>query len=324
MPDFTEAELMTRAAWLYHVADLNQQEVSRRLGLTRARVNRLLQQAREHGIVSVSVTARDLGLLPEEDAIRARFGLDFCIATPALGLAQDGSGADPDAALRMVGMAGAGWLRDRLAATPDTVVGVGWGRTLAHLARQLAGVSAPKARFVSLMGSFTANSAVTPFDVVQTLAQATGGAGHVLPVPFIADSEADRRMLLAQHAVQATLALARRADLALISVGDLREDSVLRRTGTLSAQDIDALRRAGAVGDTNGIFFDSDGCPVDHPFNRRTLAVGFDALRAMEGVLLSGGVAKVAATRALLRSGVLRGLVIDGDSARLLASDTAP
>lgn len=321
MPDFTEAELMTRAAWLYHVADLNQEDVSRRLGLTRARVNRLLQQAREQGIVSISITERDLGLIREEETIRARFGLDVCIATPALGLTD--SDAQADTALRMVGVAGARLLHDRLAARPDAVVGIGWGRTLAHLARQLTGVSAPKARFVSLMGSLTANSDFTPFDVVQTLAQATGGAGFFLPVPFIADSETDRRMLLSQQAVQDTLTLARGADLALISVGELRAGSLLRRTDTLTAQDIDDLRTAGAVGDTNGIFFDSAGHPVDHPFNRRTLAVGFDDLRAMDTVLLSGGPGKIAATRALLRSGVVRGLVIDGDSAIHLAAEAA-
>ncbi len=319
MTDPTEAELMTRAAWLYHVAGLNQEETARRLGLTRARVNRLLQQARDHGVVSISINDRDLGLLAEEETIRTRFGLEFCITTPALGLPDGGS----DTALRMVGVAGARWLRDRLAATPDAVVGVGWGRTLAHLARQMTGAKAPGARFISLMGSLTANAAFNPFDVVQTLAQATGGAGYFLPVPFIANSAADRRMLLDQQAVAAPLALARRADVALISVGELDDGAILRRAGMIGLEDLASLRRAGAVGDTNGIFFDAAGLPVDHPLNRRTLAVGLADLAATETVLLSGGLGKIPATRALLASGAVRGLVIDGDSAIILAAGCA-
>ena len=72
MSQMTEGQLMSRAAWLYYVGGLNQEQTSARLGLTRARVNRLLQQARETGLVAITVDRRDLGLLPVEDAIRRR------------------------------------------------------------------------------------------------------------------------------------------------------------------------------------------------------------------------------------------------------------
>ena len=38
--------LMARAAWLYYVGGLNQEATAKRLGITRARVNKLLQDAR--------------------------------------------------------------------------------------------------------------------------------------------------------------------------------------------------------------------------------------------------------------------------------------
>lgn len=322
MSRMTEGQLMSRAAWLYYVGGLNQEQTSARLGLTRARVNRLLQQARETGLVAITVDRRDLGLLPVEDAIRREYGLDHCIATPALGLTaadRAENAALAEFPLRAVGSAAATFLRDALAAKPDAVVGTGWGRTLAQMARRMAGVSAPKARFISLMGSLTANSAFNPFEVVQSLAQATGAEGYFLPVPFIADSAADRDVLRSQRAVVTTLELARYADLALISVGELTEASLLRRQDMISADDLASLRRAGAVGDTNGIFFDASGQPVDHPLNARTLAVGLDDLRRAETVVLSFGVEKIGATRALLRSGVAKGLIVDGDAAMTLA-----
>jgi DNA-binding transcriptional regulator LsrR (DeoR family) len=72
------------------------------------------------------------------------------------------------------------------------------------------------------------------------------------------------------------------------------------------------------VGDTNGIFFDAAGRPVDHPLNARTIGAGFPELARAGAVLLSAGVAKTAATAALLKSGIVRGLVIDGDAALAL------
>ncbi|MEM9248517.1 MAG: sugar-binding transcriptional regulator [Pseudomonadota bacterium] len=327
MVDLTEAERMTRAAWLYYVAGLNQAETAHRLGVTRARVNRLLQGARQTGVVAISVNERDLGLLKVEEALRVRFGLDTCIATVPVG--GNGSHADQEATLRLVGAAGAQLMQGRLAADPSMIIGIGWGRTLAALAHAFPGPAAPEARFISLMGSLTAKSSVNPFDVVQELAKATGGEGYFLPVPFIADTPQDRAFLLSQQAIKAPLALARRAQCAFISVGELTSDSLLVQKGMIGEDDLAELRAAGAVGDTNGIFFDAAGVPVAHPLNQRCVALGLDALRSMETVLLSAGRQKLNATRALLESGAIRTLVIDGDSALALsrvsgASDATP
>jgi len=327
MIDLSDTQLMTRAAWLYYVGGLNQEAAAARMGITRARVNRLLQQARESGLVSITINANDIGLLPVEDAIRAAYGLDFCIATPAYGLTDAERAANPQLAalpIRTVGAAAARYLRETLASKPDAVVGTGWGRTLAQMSRQMAGTSAPRSRFVSLMGSLTANSAFNPFEVVQSLAQATGGEGFFLPVPFIADSAQDRETLLAQQTVAKALKLARYTDLAMISVGELTQTSLLRRQGMISAEELMALREAGAVGDTNGIFFDARGRPVQHDLNHRTIAVGFEDLRRSTTVVLAAGAEKIAATRALLASGIARGMIVDGDTACILAEAISP
>lgn len=321
MNDMSESQLMARAAWLYYVAGLNQEEASQRMGLTRARVNKLLGQARETGLVSITINDRDVGLLPVEEEIRQEFGLDFCLATPAFGLkAEEAQGALAELPLKAVGMAGARFLRDELSAKPDAIVGTGWGRTLANLTRQMSGANFPRARFISLMGSLTANSAFNPFEVVQALAQATGGEGYFLPAPFVADTAEDRKVLVAQRGVAVPLDMAHRADIALISVGELTETSLLRRQGMITAQELAELRLAGAVGDTNGIFFDERGRPVDHSLNRRCIAVDIADLRRTRTVVLAAGTSKTEATAAILRSGFVRGLIIDGDTALALSA----
>lgn len=313
-------ELMSRAAWLYYVGGLNQEETAHRLGTTRARVNKLLGQARDAGIVSISIDTRANGLMQVEDDLRARYGLDRVICSPPLGLAPGDilPGHLENYPRSAVGTLAATLLKDQLVRKPDSIIGTGWGRTLDQITRNMAGVQAPNARFVSLMGSLTANSAFNPFEVVQALARSCSAEGYFLAVPFIANSLEDRAILLAQATVKAVLDMARRPDMAIISVGELTPSSLLHRSGMLTAEDLDTLNAAGAVGDTNGIFFDAEGCPVDHPLNDRTLAVDFAALRASHTILLSGGVEKAAATRALLCSGIVRTLVIDGDTARRL------
>lgn len=318
MSDENTNQLMAQAAWLYYNGGFNQEETAKRLGLTRARVNKLLSQARDSGLVSISINERDIGLLVEEDAIRQAFGLDFCIATPPLGLTDQAGDAMEAITFNMVGAAAAQVLRDQLTVKPDAIIGTGWGRTLERVSRNLSGIQAPNAKFVSLMGSLASNSSFNPFEVVHAMAKATGSEGYFLPAPFIADGAEDRDVFLAQRGISGIMQLANEADLALVSVGELTEASLLRQQNMISAEDLLSLRAAGAVADTNGIFFACDGLPVPHQLNDRVIAVDLDRLSTMKTVLLSAGLRKVPATKALLRSGAVKALIIDGDSARVL------
>ena len=319
-----DAALQLRAAWLYYMAGMTQEEVARRLGLHRTRVVRLLAEARERGLVSITIHHEAVRDHEAEQVIADRYGLDFCLATPPVGLTGNDPALDEAEGLiarRAVGSTAANFLRGKLLLGQAMTVGVSWGRTLEQMALHLAGVRNEQARFVSLMGSLTRNSASNPFEVVQALAVRTGGEGHFLPVPFIADSPADRAVLLSQRTVTEALSLAHAADLYLISVGELAEAALLRRQGMLSEAELRDIRARGAVCDTLGRLFDAEGRSVDHSFSERTLAVDFDALRGRDVVLLAAGQTKTKAVRALLRTGLVRGLIIDGDLATALAGE---
>lgn len=318
--------LMARAAWLYYVGGLNQEATAKRLHTTRARINKLLSDARDTGLVSITINPANVGLLPVEEVIRTHYGLEFCICTPAFGTdtgADDANFLEPFA-FRAVGAAAAAHLRRHLAEQPRAVIGTGWGRTLEQMTLQMAGVMAPGARFISLMGSLTANSAFNPFEVVHSLARSTRGEGFFLPAPFIADTPQAREVLISQQSVQHAMALGRSATMAYISIGALREDSALRQQGMISEAELADLVTLGAVGDTNGMFFDADGRAVDHPLNTRTIALGLDDLRKIPVVALVAGRKKLRATRGFLASGIARGLIIDGDTALALVAMLDP
>ncbi|MDW5318466.1 sugar-binding transcriptional regulator [Rhizobium sp. PL01] len=322
MSDSEEA-LMVRAAWFYYVGGLNQEQTAGRLGVTRARVNKMLSEARDSGLVSISIDHQRVGMLPFEDRLRMTYGLDFCISTPAFGF-QDAKDADTEVrkqiAFRAVGVAAANHLKSLLSESETVTIGTGWGRTIEQMTLQLAGVRAPHARFISIMGSLTANSAYNPFEVVHALARRTGGEGFFLPVPFIADSIEDKKVLLSQRSVVKAMEIARSASVCFISAGELTEDSLLRRQGMISRAELESLRKCGAIGDTNGIFFDSEGMQVDHDLNKRTIALGFEELKKMPVILLIAGQDKASAAKGLLKSGIINGLIIDGDAAEALVA----
>jgi len=333
-PPDEQTDLIARAAWYYYVAANNQERTGEILGINRTKVTRLLSQARELGLVKISIEHRLTAMFEIEETIRRHYGLDFCIATPPLADTlppePDRGGSDfvarliesrNELARRAVGIVGASYLRKRLEAKEDLCIGVAWGRTLAAMADQLSGVSGSALKFVSLMGSLTRTAAANPFEVVHRLAARTGGEAHFLPVPYIANSVSDRKVLLSQQSVQESLALARAADFYVISVGECDEGSLLSQRGLISREELSSVKAAGAVCDTIGKFFDASGNLIDTELNDRTLAIDLADLRSHEVILLCAGLSKRQAVKGLLNSEIVDGLVIDGDVAKLLADD---
>ncbi len=325
-----DSEQIVRAAWLYHVAGNTQEQTADLLGISRVKVNRLLAEARESGIVKLSIEHRFARMMELEENIRRRYSLSLCRTTPPLMSYTTSRKALPSRARlaaespiarRAVGIVAADLLRERLQADESCVVGVGWGRTTAEVANHLFGITKPKAKFVSAMGSLTRTSAANLFEVVYQFAERTGGEGHFLPVPFIVNTIADRQIFMSQRIFKETLALAEQAHFYMVTFGPCDEHSLLFKHRYLSGIELQDLKRAGAVCDCMGKFFDADGQVVSSDVNQRTLAVDLEHLYNREVILLCAGREKLQAVKGLLRAGFVKGLIIDGDTALWLSEN---
>ena len=309
----SEASLQIRAAWLAYVGGYTQEEIAEHLGLSRVKAPRLIAAALESGRVKVFVEGEEAQCLALEDELRTRFRLAHC--TVVMDSARPGSAEEQDE-LVALGAGGAQVLYRLLQKAGPASVGVGHGRTLASLAEHLPHLPRPDLKFVSLIGSLTRKSSANPFDVISRLAERTGGEGYFLPVPFIADSQADAEVLRAQRGVQMVLSLAHACELCVVGIGGLGEHGNLLHTGMLTAAEQDALERKGAVGDLLGHFLDRDGQVVDHEINRRALGVRLSEMRGRQVLAVAGGHSKVPAILAALRSGYLTGLVVNESTAK--------
>lgn len=313
-----EEDLLVQLAWLYYVGNKNQEEIAKQLGLSRFKINRMLARAREKGLVKIAIQHETAQSLEIAGAIQTAFGLSECIVTPALG---DGDGdieANEANARRAVGIAASAFLERRLRAPEPVTIGLAWGRTIAAMVDELPKLSKTNLKIVSLMGSLSRNARTNPFDCVHSLAQLCEGEAYILPAPFIADSEADYEVIMSQKLVQQALKLAKSADLYIASFGDCSKQSFIYHHDLLHDDEIDQVINAGAVADMLGKFFDRDGVLLDNALNRRTPSVSYEDIRSRDVVLLAAGVSKTRALVALLRSGTINRLIVDGDLAAAL------
>lgn len=311
-----DLSLATRAAWLHYAGGLTQAQVAKRLNLTSLKAHRLITRANQDGLVRVFIDG-DIGeCVALEQQLAAAYGLDYCEVVPDLD--------HDDLPLRTLGIAGAHFLKRELDRGAEMLIGVGHGRTLAASVEYLTRTAATHVRFVSLLGGLTRKFAANPHDVVHRLIDRTGAQAFVMPVPFVANTIEDRKVLLGQRGVGDVLDLASRSDLMFVGIGTAEREASLVATGMIEPAEIDDVKRDGGVGELLAHFFDDDGRPVETELSERILALPRDRLKGRRIVAVAGGKVKVRAIKAVLESRYLSGLITDERTALALVKRTAP
>jgi len=306
----TDEALMARAAWSYYVEGLTQNDIARKLGINRIRVNRILAQALERGIVQVRINTQ-LSVATEA-ALANRYGLDQAIVVP--------TPSDPKLIPHAIASAAGALLSDRL--QDGMSVGVGWGRTLRLSVRAMERRPIRDFSVVSLLGGLTRGSVMNTYEAASRLADIYGADCFYIAAPAYADSEASAKVLRAQSSVQDAFERARQIDIAFLSVGSLTDDSTMHRLGLINEGDMASLQSVGAVGDFCAHLIDAKGQLVNHPVNRSVLALGIDDLRRVPTVILaSGGRDKLQVLHAALSLKTVSILITDEDTAESLLAN---
>jgi DNA-binding transcriptional regulator LsrR (DeoR family) len=305
-----ETSLATRAAWLHFAGGLTQGEVAERLNVQSTKAHRLIARASREGLIRVFIDGSVAECVELEERLSQRYGLKYCQVAPDL--EEEGI---PFKALASVG---ARFLRPALERGEDHIIGVGHGRTLAACVEHLPRTPAKTTQFVSLIGGLTRRFAANPFDVIHRLAERTGAEAYVMPVPFVANSAEDRAVLVAQRGVTEVFDLARRASLLFVGIGTVDHEASLVTSGMIELAELDGIKRAGAMGEVLGTFFDAAGRPVETELTARTLAVEIEAMKRGKTIAIAGGRRKGAAIGAILASGNLHGLITDERTAKEL------
>jgi DNA-binding transcriptional regulator LsrR (DeoR family) len=302
-----EEQLATRAAWLYFVAGLTQAQIGKKLGLNRTRVNRLLAQAREQGLVQITIAGRLASCVDLEERLKAQYHLQDAVVVPT----------PPDQAMipQVIATAAGAALSARL--KDGMSVGVGWGRTLRHSIQSVPRRALHRFSVVSLMGGLTRGAAMNPYETASHLADTVGAQCYYVAAPALTDTELTRDLLMAQPMLKEVFEKAEAVDLAFASVGELAHGNTMSRLGLVSRTDVDELLEAGAVGDICARWIDNEGRLVDHPLNSRVVAISHEQLLKIPCVMIaSGGKLKTPALRGVLKGGIADVVITDEETAK--------
>jgi deoxyribonucleoside regulator len=315
-----ERALLLQVSRLYYEQNQTQEQIADALKLSRPKIARLLQRARELGIVQITIRDPFTSDHALERQLIDAFGLQAAVVVPA-------SPTESERVIsRRLGQAAARYLAQTIKV--DDVIGIGWGRTLHQAVNSLA-VTPLKTppHVLPLVGglgqvapSFQVN------ELAQQLATAFGGTWDCLYAPAVLESRQALTALVAQSDVRRVVEQWKKITVALVGVGNMDSHSEVQMlfVGYLRPCDQKRLLAAGAVGDICMRFFDRNGraCPPAVP---AILGIELRQIKAVDRVIaVAGGASKIDALIGVLRGGYIKTLVTDAVAARGILERAAP
>lgn len=309
-PEATRLDDAARAGWLYYVAGNTQDEIARKLGVSRQSAQRLVSLAVSEKLVKVRLDHPIARCMDISDALAERYKLKGIEVVPS----------DPTAPELLTGIAiaAAAELEKLLKGPDEKIIALGTGRALRACVEQLPRMDCPQHRIVSRLGNMMSDGSATPYNAVIRMAERVGAKHYPFPLPVVARDEEELRVMHGQEPVRHTMDLCARADFTLVGVGQIGMSAPLRVDGFMGTQEMEKLVAQGAAGEITSWIYDTEGRLMDCAFNTRVasapLSLGGDA----PVVGLAAGPDKAEAIRAALRGGLINGLITDEATAERL------
>jgi DNA-binding transcriptional regulator LsrR (DeoR family) len=304
----SEIVLAARVARQFYLEGVSKVDIADRLGINRFRVARLLDSAREAGMVRIEIGlpggSIDAGLSAE---LCSAFGLRHAFAFNV-------PDEDESALRHRLGEAAGEVLMDII--TPSDVLGMSWARSLSGLAAGLTRM--PPCPIVQLTGAVPPPDGRDLLDLVRSVARIGGGTAHVFYAPMIVDDAQTAAAIRRQADVADAFALVPTVTMTMVAIGAWAP-GLSTVFDACSPEERDALARLGVCAEIAGVFLGEDGHPVETALDSRMIVTPGSALAKIPCVIaVAYGVSKRVAVRAAISAGMIHGLVTHTSLARAL------
>jgi DNA-binding transcriptional regulator LsrR (DeoR family) len=299
-----------RAGWLYFIAGNTQDEIAKKLNVSRPTAQRLVSLALSERLITFRLDHPIAACMELGARLADRFDLAFCEVVPA----------DPGSDDLVLGVAdsAAAFLEQKLSAAEPITVAIGTGRTLRAAVERMPRMVCHQHKLVSLVGHISMKGSASFYDVLARLSDLTDAPHYPLPLPVVVPSRHQREQLQMLEPVMRVLDLGRSADVSVVGIGRMDESAPLNIDGFISDSELAELRRLGAVGEVTGWAFDARGRIIEGGTNERLTSVPREIPATRLTVGVAQGTGKVLSIHAALKGRVVNGLITNETTARSL------
>ncbi len=296
----------------YYFDGESKSDIAARLGLSRFKVARLLDQARRTGLVRIELDYRGELDLDLSVRVAEAYGLRHTVVV-------DAPDDDDDAVLReSLGRAAARLLTEIV--TPDDVLGLAWARSLMAMRSSLTRLA--PCPVVQLTGALSRPDVdESSIELVRDVARISDGPAYYFYAPMILPDAATARALRTQPEVARAVSRFPAVTKAVVGIGTWTpgQSTVADAVSDAECREMYEL---GARAETCGVLLDAEGRPVTTSITGRLIGIDAEGLLAIPDVIaLAYGTAKTEAVRAALRGGIATSLITHSSMARRLLGE---
>lgn len=292
----------------FYLEGRSKTEIADELDLSRFKVARILEDAREQGLVQITVR------LPAQIDAELSAALLECYGLRRAVVIEPGrhTGAG---LLDVLGHVAADLLTEVVG--PDDVLGLTCSQSVSATAAALRELA--PCPVVQLTGTLVGpNQETGSVESVRSAAGVSGGKAYLFYAPMVLPDAATAAALRAEKAVRTAFAQFPAVTVALVAIGawDAGLSTVWE---TLDEPERREVAEAGGVGEIGARVFGPRGEPVCTTVDERALGIGLGELHAVPEVIgLARDPRRAAAVHAAVTGGLVNSLVCDADLARAL------
>lgn len=298
--DSKEGSLLTEIAIAYYEHELTQEDIAKKFNISRIKVGRLLKRARNEGVVEINVRYHPVFTSQLEQRLVEQFGIKRAL----IAIDENDEGKQRKQVAALVSAYLSNILKDGM------TVAVGQGRNVAAVGEYIGNHPQKNCKFICGIGGVQRTGEPVDADhICRNLANNFHGSNETLYAPAYLENREFRDVFMKNGVIKETLDRARKADIAIVGIGDMNENSYMVQLGWFEPSEITEARiNQGVVGEIAGYgFFNIRGELTDTVMNNRVIGLSLEDLRKIPCVI---GVASEA-TKSVAILGALRTGIID-------------
>ncbi len=300
--------LTASVARRYYIDGRSKVEIADEFRLSRFKIARLLDEARESGLVRIEIGhagSVDVGL---SDQVQQALGLRHVVVV-------DTPEEDPASLRGQLGTAAAQLLTEIV--TAEDVLGLAWARSVSAMGSALTSIA--PCSVVQLTGALSgADVHESSIELVREVAKIAGGPASYFYAPLIVPDAATAKALRQQPEVARAMDLIPSVSIAVAGVGGWGP-GLSTMYDAIEPDERDALLARGVRADISGILLDEEAVPLRTPLTERTIGITAEQMLAIpEVIAIAYQTSKLQALRLAVRSGLVGGLVTHTAVAREL------
>jgi deoxyribonucleoside regulator len=303
--------MLYEASILYYEHGYSQKEIGAKLGVSRPGVSRMLQKARDMGIVRIEITDPSASGTLMENQLKEIYGLKKAVVIPSDGISNT-------ILLNRLGKAAAKYLDSVIES--GMTIGISWGTTMKAVSDNLIDNAANDISIVQLNGALTRAAYNThASEIIQKMGEYYHSIPYMLPLPAIVEGTDIKSVMISDRHISRTLNLSQESSAAIFTIGSFGNDSALVKAHYFEEDEVLTLIENGAVADICSRIINRDGEICSTELDDRTMGVELADLKMKDySIAVAGGIDKADAIRASLKGQWFNVLVTDEKVAELL------